>query len=356
MKLPLELPKSIVFSAKERGAIYNTMEMLLEAKTPVPSVINLLIKQYERRGGILNKIRIARLLSVRERLGGSGEEIEKAFSIISPDEEAAIIGAAAASKNPALGIATAKEIATGAVETGATFIRALGYPIGLFFAIGGFATFLATIIAPLLRDIAPESGLNGLGGILVNLDSILAIVGPLFFFSVLLTTVWISWSFKNFTRPSRVQLDKIFPWSIYRRIQGALFLITFAGFLKADIKTPDALMRLAETKNRWLASRIKAAIVFNRGKGTNLGQSFSAANQGFPDADMIDFLTLVSEAEGFEDNAYILAKRWLDQTLEKLKALAALLNIFVLGSASALIVFIIYSLYDAIGQIRSLLG
>lgn len=68
----------------------------------------------------------------------------------------------------------------------------------------------------------------------------------------------ISWSLKNWK--SRSLADNIMPWSIYKDIQGAAFLLNMAALLKAKMTTLNSLNVLQDFASPWLSTRLDSII------------------------------------------------------------------------------------------------
>lgn len=111
----------------------------------------------------------------------------------------------------------------------------------------------------------------------------------------------------------RTKADRYPPWSIYRRIHGALFLYSYAVLQKAGVPIQTALATLGESANPWLRTRITAAMYGVR-QGYNLGQSFRHSGHEFPDWQAIPVLESISSLSGSADALIEYAENWLDDT------------------------------------------
>lgn len=111
----------------------------------------------------------------------------------------------------------------------------------------------------------------------------------------------------------RIKVDRWPPWSIYRRIHGALFLYSFAVLQKSGIPIQSALANLATSANPYIRSRINAAMYSVR-QGYNLGESFRHAGHEFPDWEAIPVMESIAALSGSSDALIDYAENWLQDT------------------------------------------
>lgn len=111
----------------------------------------------------------------------------------------------------------------------------------------------------------------------------------------------------------RVVADRYPPWSIYRRVHGALFLYSYAVLQRSGVSIQAALANLAESANPWLRTRILAGMYGVR-QGYDLGQSFRRAGHEFPDWEALPVLESISSLSGAADALIEYAENWLDDT------------------------------------------
>ncbi len=119
----------------------------------------------------------------------------------------------------------------------------------------------------------------------------------------------------------RIFLDQIPPWSIYRMLHGATFLISLANLLRARIKLQDALLLLAAHAKPWLKERIEAALYGAR-IGANFGEALSRTGYAFPDKKAIQYLMILANQDGFDEAMSRFAQRWLQQSIQRIQAVA----------------------------------
>lgn len=111
------------------------------------------------------------------------------------------------------------------------------------------------------------------------------------------------------------------PWSVYRSIVGAGWMLSFAKMAQARYSYEEVLRRTADLSRPWLRSRIQAIEHWVR-RGRTLGDAMRATENDFPSRDLVDDIATFNNRPGFEESLDILAKEWVKQTLQQVKGLA----------------------------------
>jgi type II secretory pathway component PulF len=120
----------------------------------------------------------------------------------------------------------------------------------------------------------------------------------------------------------RRPLDRFVPpWSVYRSINGAGWMLTFAKLASARYSYEDILRRTADLSRPWLRSRIMAIEYWVR-RGRPLGEAMRKSENDFPSRDLVDDIATFNNRPGFEEALDILAKEWVSQTSQQVKGLA----------------------------------
>jgi type II secretory pathway component PulF len=111
------------------------------------------------------------------------------------------------------------------------------------------------------------------------------------------------------------------PWSVYRSIVGAGWMLSFAKMAQARYSYEEVLRRTADLSRPWLRSRIQAIEHWVR-RGRTLGDAMRATENDFPSRDLVDDIATFNNRPGFEESLDILAKEWVKQTSQQVKGLA----------------------------------
>ena len=127
----------------------------------------------------------------------------------------------------------------------------------------------------------------------------------------------------------RIWLDRYPPFSLYRMLYGSTFILTVAAMMQAGISMHDAIEKLNRRANPWLRERLESAL-YGLEMGNNLGVALSNAGHGFPDRLAIRFITILSSHAGFESSLARYGEDWLNDSVEIIKSISAILLIFAL--------------------------
>lgn len=107
-------------------------------------------------------------------------------------------------------------------------------------------------------------------------------------------------SLPRWTSRSRLAVEGILPWSLYRIWQGSSFLLSVAALMNAGVKMDEvSLGKLGKNADPYLAQRIKA---IRRGivLGANLGDALHQTGLVFPDREIIADLRIYAQLRGFD--------------------------------------------------------
>lgn len=229
-----------------------------------------------------------------------------------PSAECAILAAGESSGNLAQACQMAGKFARQQGGMWRQVIGAFAYPIFLILCVMGVLYLIAGVVLPSMEikraDIySPLTQLTIFAAQAVQDYWFIAVTAPI------LIAFGITMSLPRWCGAWRTKADRIAPWSFYRRIQGALFLYSFAVLQKSGLPLQGALAILASTATPYLKSRINAAMYGVR-QGYNLGESFRHAGHEFPDWEALPVLESMSSQSGFADALIEYAENWLDDT------------------------------------------
>lgn len=170
-------------------------------------------------------------------------------------------------------------------------------------------------------------------------------------------------TFSSFTGPVRKRLDRHFPYSVYRKYQGAIWLSNYAALISSGVTPIDALERfLPQTKmnisggtkkkrNKWLEERLMAIrIKLRQGKG--VGDAMILSGYLFPDEDAANDLSIFQDYPGFGERAETVATRLLAETEEWIDRISSRV-VFV---SQMLVYVLLITISAGIGNITSQVG
>lgn len=144
----------------------------------------------------------------------------------------------------------------------------------------------------------------------------------------------------------RVSFESLPPWSIYKVMQGSIFLLNMSVMLRTGISQLNALGILRRSASPWLQERIDA-IHYGVSSGKDFGSALKLAGHNFPDQMAIHFLQVLATRKGFATSMERFANRWLDQMLKRIETISktfASISALLMGLLMILVVIGIFQL------------
>lgn len=263
------------FSAPYRVQFYEALRFLLENKQPLKSALEQMRDawtDFGRKWHPFAELATDCIESLRENSGENS--LEYTLGLWVPQEEAAVISAGIRSGS----IVDALQFATTLTDAKKQLHQAIWqmaiYPVGLLIMMTGTLYVLNTELIPVLSKISSPDSWSGALGFLYGLSLFVDNYGAICAVLFAVVTGVISWSLKNWK--SRSLADNIMPWSIYKDIQGAAFLLNMAALLKAKMTTLNSLNVLQEFASPWLSTRLDS-IIYRVRQGITLGWLYDSA-------------------------------------------------------------------------------
>lgn len=308
-----------VIGAGSRIEIYETLELLLSNQVLLSTALKELYRVESKDGKKTSEPRAIVLLDCIETLE-AGRSLSDAMEDWVPDQEVQLIRAGERSGNLAgalvdvVRIIEAKQTIMGAVASGAIYPIVLGSMISLLLY------QIAHNMVPQFARVLPVEKWTGASVVLRTIADFVTGYGLQFLIGMGIFMIWVAWSLPNMDRsPVRKYLDFIPPWSIYRMLNGSTFLLNVAVMLKAGIRVQEILIMMSREGSPWLKLRIQAALQ-GINTGNNLGQALDNSGYNFPDPRAVQYLRILAEQDGFDEKLQNFGDRWLEKSVDGIKA------------------------------------
>ena len=162
----------------------------------------------------------------------------------------------------------------------------------------------------------------------------------------------IYWSMGNFIHPLRIKLDNYPPWSLYRLVQGASWLLAYSSLVQAGRQSKDGLMDImSQSKgNKWLYQR--TAAIFNKLAAGAPSVGIAMDTQyNFPDRELVYDLGDYASLANFTEIMSRIGFEWIDGSVEKIEAQAAILNKLCFMLAAAVIGLTVQSVFGIMSSV-----
>ncbi|EBW3013346.1 general secretion pathway protein GspF [Salmonella enterica subsp. enterica serovar Bareilly] len=328
------------FNASDRLMIYEDLAFLLDNNVKLEDAVNGMMAN-RREGTLRPRASVYCLQEVALALK-QGKPLDVGLRRWIPRNEAAIIQSGVKEKRLADSLRRAIYLVLAVRDIRSTMLERLIQPLVLFFSLVALACMMSWNFLPQLESLKPRDQWQGsLVWMAVISDAFgqhlsLWIIGTLFIFA------WVYWSFGNLTSRARLFMDAFPPWSIYREVQGATFLLNFAALSRAQVKNEDALSQLSLHGSPWLRQRLNAAHRLMK-SGCSLGQSLADSGYRFPSRDAINRLKLLTQGDGGETIIDSFARNQLERTLAGIKSLAGWLNLLIYALSGLYMALVAFS-------------
>ena len=256
-----------------------------------------------------------------------GQDLDEAFSSFIPPEEAMLLRAGSQTD-----LSRALELCVDMIKARrsimSSLVSALAYPLLLLVMFCGMLWVLAFMVFPELRLLGEPSQWGMAARILFGSAEFIASPwGALLAALLLLGVVTSMLSLPLWTGSLRLKAEKYAPWSIYRLLNGATWMMSVATLMRAGMKfifILDDMLEL-EQMSPWLRERVqRIRQVYQH--GDRLASALKAAGMNFPSPEVIEDLLAYEELPSFYDNFYNIAREWLETSQKEITRKAGALN------------------------------
>lgn len=265
-----------------------------------------------------------------------------------PDAEQAILAAGESSGNLADACQMAGKFARQQGGMWRQIISAFAYPLFLIIGVMGVLYLIADVVLPSM-EVNRTDSYSPLTQLTIFTAQLIHDYWPIAMALPVVCLLGITLSLPRWRGAWRTKADRFVPWSFYRRIQGALFLYSFAVLQKSGLPLQGALAVLAGTSTPYLKSRINAAMYGVR-QGYNLGESFRHAGHEFPDWQALPVLESMSSQSGFADALIEYAENWLDDTTYYIERFSKRANAIGLVSVLLCLALLMSTIFELISM------
>jgi type II secretory pathway component PulF len=232
-------------------------------------------------------------------------------------------------------------------------MRSSAYPL-LLLTILGNALFLASYnVIPAFADVLPVEKWEGAPLMVAHIADFIRHYGGMLLLGVLGLAVVVFMSMPLWRGRSRMLVERLVPWSVYRMWQGSSFLLSVASLMSSGVKIDEvALKRISSRVSPYMQERIDA-ISRQIVSGFNLGEAMYRAGYGFPDIELIDDMRIYAALRNFEDNITTIAREWVDEVLDKIDVAMKIANTVVLVLIAVTMGMLIMSIFSVVQQIQA---
>jgi len=277
----------------------------------------------------------------------SGEKtLERTLLRWLPAAEASVIGAGIRGESLSRALRYASELTSAGKRIRESVWQMAIYPAGFVILMVSTLYVLNTELLPTLLEISEPETWTGALGFLYAVSEFFSDYGIATSALLVLLACWVVWSIPRWHRPDRLRraFDTLMPWSVYKDIQGATFLLNVGALLQSGVRTKDALEILQETASPWLAVRIEAITEHVR-EGKHFGLALRDCGYEFPSREAANFLSLL-QGDGDDEVISNYGQRWLEQTLARVAKRAVVVRGFMFLAMVLMLLLLVLVVMD----------
>lgn len=337
------------FSQDKKTRILRQMQRLNKAGISTSSTLDMLYDMYSQGGKKPKNSTAIAVNEWRKRYKGGRSLSSSLSGWISLSEEM-IIEAGEQSDQLSQAMSDALEASKAGRMIRKTVRNALAYPLVMTMALCFMVYGYSIKIIPTFSEVVDPSLWTGNARRMYVLSQFVTSWLPLIVAMVVILGVVVWMSLPRMRGNKRTLFDKIPPYSIYKVIAGASFMMSLRGFIAAGIPVPEALRRIARGSNPYIRSRTEA-ILAQVNAGRNLGVAMTRAGHNFPDSDINNEISIYSGLNNFSANLDILAKEWIEGAVERTQQTSKVLfniTLVLLGGTIGFMATSMFELQDII--------
>lgn len=339
------------FSGQKKVRIIRQIQRLINAGVPITTTLDMLWKMYSRNGKKPKEPMAQMIREWQQRLS-SGKSLASSMQGWISIPEQMIIEAGEQSDKLAVALDDALQAENATRGIRKAILGGLAYPAILLVALIGILWGFSTEIVPTFATILPPEQWVGTPATTYTISQFIINWLPMLGMVLGGAITAMALSLPILTGPLRRILDYLPPWSIYKITQGASFMIAMRGFVSAGTTVPDAMRNMLKIGNPYFKERV-AAIFARINMGRNLGEAMLEAGYNFPDNDIAGEVSIYAELDDFDVSLDILAKEWINGSVEKAKSAAKIMNNVMLFAVAAAVAGIATTMFELQDQIAN---
>ncbi|MDL4860761.1 type II secretion system F family protein [Halomonas elongata] len=215
-------------------------------------------------------------------------------------------------------------------------VSSLAYPVFLML-LGSVLLYIVNArLVPSMERILPGEEWTGAAAILLNVSNFISQYWLHLLVFIFVSIVAFIISLPRWRGRVRTWLDLHPPFSIYRMMYGATFLLLIASMMRAGITLSNSVRLLRKHANPWLDERLeKTALGLDM--GNTLGVSLENSGHGFPDVMAVRFVKILGQYSGFEASLTDYGQSWLDESIDRIKRMASAIFVLALVLVAGLV-------------------
>lgn len=315
-----------IFNGKERIRFYRGLAAYLDNELNLLDAMTLM----QKRAGV-GAIAVKQAIGTMRQNMEAGLSLPHALEAFVPADEALIIASGAVAGRQSEALKLAAEFVYTRQDLWQVVWKELSYPLFLLVLFLVLLGIISLKVIPELSQLSSPEEWTGAAHMLHRVSNFVASwKGAAVLAGLVLLAALTVFSLPRWTGKVRDVLENIPPWSLYRLLNGSVWMLTLATLLRGGVQATRALQLTAGDHSHtaiapWLRHRVQA-VGAEFAKGKNLGRAMLDSGHNFPDDKIIEEFQMYALLPGFENKLYELSRGWLEQGLQNFKSNCSRLN------------------------------
>lgn len=335
---------------KQRLYLYQFCADMIDSGIPLYESIQ---KLRDEGQGLLGKGFIVKLDVISERMAES-ESVNAVFTGLVPKEELSVIFSSEKSGSLSSGFRSIAEMINYRKELTASILRAVSFPLIMFVLALVVISGYAVKVFPAFERVIPTAQWPIVTQVLYNFgNSLYNGLWVYFLIFFIFVNIMIKLLLNNLTGSARNNLlDRIIPFSIYKKMVCSVFISNLASMLKNGVPINDCLIVLSQNANRWLYTHINTML-----ENMTRGDAYrEALNTGLLGKEEILNVSVYSGLPSFSDvlaTVALKSRQDLSLSISRLSGLLKSLSTLVLGGCVVWVFIALFALSDTLSKMTS---
>jgi type II secretory pathway component PulF len=340
-----------VFTEAVRLRVYRQIATMLTNGLPLVRVLDDLYQRASSRGRRPSEP-LAIAMFEWKRAVQNGRMLSDGMAGWVPRAERLLVQAGEQSGRLEASLAAAADVVQTSRKIRGAVVGGAAYPLLVLVSIVGYIHLFATRVVPEFARLGDPSQWHGAARSLHLMSVWVQQWMPLAVMAALAGVGLIAFALPRWRGSSRLWVERLPPFSIYRLISGSSFLLAFAALLGAGITIEKALYRQCESAGPWLRERLEGALLGVK-SGLNCGEALRNAGYGFPSPEIVDDLCVYSEYRGFPEVLQRLADEWMEEGVARISAQMKVANGLAIAALTGVIAWLAVGMFSIQEQVVS---
>lgn len=279
---------------------------------------------------------------LEEMRGRSGEaaRLGQALARWVPSMEAIAIDAGEQSGDLGNGLRMAANLTDVKSKISKAIIGEMIYPGVLLLLFTAILIGVKSFIMPVLGEIVPRADWPAVPAALGNFADHITVNLSVLFGTIGGVTLLYRASKGVWTGPMRLLADKfLFPWTLNRRVGGAIMMSCFAALIKAGVPFSEILKRLGKDASAWERWHLQ---VMSKRSRESMPEGDAMATELFEE-DVRWMLGVYGKRSSFASALQGLSARQIEKTISKIQATMSLIKTLCMTGVALMIVWVYMS-------------